>query len=97
MALGATHGDVATLVVKQGLLLTSIGVAAGLLGSFVITRMFTSLPLGMRRSLLFDVHPADPLILAAVSGTLAAVALLASFIPARRAAKVDPMVALRYE
>jgi putative ABC transport system permease protein len=51
----------------------------------------------MRRLLLFDVRPTDPLILATVSGTLCIVALLGSFIPARRAAKVDPMVALRYE
>ena len=97
MALGATHGNAAGLVAKQALLLTSIGVAAGLLGSFGITRLFTSLPFEMRRSLLFDVRPTDPLILAAVSGTLCIVALLASFIPARRAAKVDPIVALRYE
>ena len=97
MALGATHGDVTGLVVKQALLLTSIGVAAGLLGSFGITRLFASLPSEMRRSLLFDVGPTDPLILATVSGTLCIVALLASFMPARRAAKVDPIVALRYE
>jgi putative ABC transport system permease protein len=97
MALGATHGSVAALVVKQGLLLTSIGVAAGLLGALGITRLFASLPFEMRWSLLFDVHPTDPLILAAVCAILGAVALLASFIPARRAAKVDPMVALRYE
>ncbi|MBV9339905.1 MAG: ABC transporter permease [Acidobacteria bacterium] len=97
MALGATGGDVAGLVVQQALLLTSIGVAAGLLGSFGITRLFTSLPFEMRRSLLFDVRPTDPWILTAVSGILCIVALLASFIPARRAAKVDPLVALRYE
>ena len=97
MALGATHGNVAGLVVKQALLLTSIGIGAGLLGSLGITRLFASLPFEMRWSLLFDVKPTDPLILAAVSGALGLVALLASVIPARRAAKVDPIVALRYE
>jgi predicted permease len=97
MAIGASHGDVAGLVVKQALVLTLVGVAGGLLGSLGVTRLFSALPAEMRWSLLFDVHPTDPVIFAVVSGALGAVALLASFMPARRAAKVDPMVALRYE
>jgi putative ABC transport system permease protein len=97
MALGATHVNVAGLVVKRGLILTSIGVAMGALGAFGIARLLAELPFEVRWLLLFDVHPADPLIFAMVSAILVAVALLASFVPARRAAKVDPMVALRYE
>ena len=97
MALGATHGNVAGLVVKRGLILTSIGVAMGALGSFGVTRLLAQLPFEVRWLLLFDVHPADPLIFAMGSAILVAVALLASFVPARRAAKVDPLVALRYE
>src|ERR1700730_10326702 len=97
MALGASHRDVATLVVRQGLVLSLIGVATGLLGAVGITRALSSLPFQTRWLLLFDVRPTDPLIFAVVSVILAAVAVLATFLPARRAAKVDPMVALRYE
>ena len=97
MALGASHRDVARLVVKQGVLLTLAGVVVGLLGSFAITRFLSSLPFQVRWLLLFDVRPTDPLIFAAVSAILALVALTASYIPARRAARVDPMVALHYE
>jgi putative ABC transport system permease protein len=97
MALGASHGDVARLVVKQALVLTAIGIAAGFVGAVVVTRLFSALPTEMRWSLLFDVHPTDPVIWTAVCGTLAVVALLASFIPARRATRVDAIVALRYE
>jgi putative ABC transport system permease protein len=68
-----------------------------LLGAFAITRLLSSLPFQLRWLLLFDVRPTDPLVFAVVSAILAAVAVLASFLPARRAAKVDPMVALRYD
>ena len=97
VALGANRGDVSGLVVKQGLVLTLIGVAAGLLGAVGIARALASLPFEMRWLLLFDVRPTDPLIFAAGSAILVCLALLASYIPARRVAKVDPMVALRYE
>ena len=97
IALGATPGDVTGLVVKQGLWLIAIGVAMGLLGAFGTTRVLATLPAGMHALLLFDVKPADPSIFVAVSVVLSGVALFASYIPARRAAKVDPMVALRYE
>jgi putative ABC transport system permease protein len=97
MALGASKQDVAGLVVRQGLLLTSIGLTFGLLGALGIGRLFAGLPFQMRRLLLFDVRPTDPLIFGVVCSALATVALLASYVPARRAAKVDPMVALRYE
>jgi len=68
-----------------------------LIGALAIAGLFSRLPFEVRWLLLFDVHPADPLIIATVAAILALVALLASYIPARRAAKVDPMVALRYE
>ena len=97
IALGATHGNVSRLVVRQGMVLTSTGLASGLIGAFGLTRFLSSLPFQARWLLLFDVHPADPAIFAAVSVLLAVVALLACYIPARRATKVDPMVALRYE
>ena len=97
IALGATRGNVSRLVVRQGMVLTSTGLASGLIGAFGLTRFLSSLPFQARRLLLFDVHPADPAIFAAVSVLLAVVALLACYIPARRATKVDPMVALRYE
>jgi predicted permease len=97
MALGASHQEVSSLVVRQGVILTLMGVATGLLGALAISRFLSSLPFQVRWLLLFDVRPTDPLIFAVVSAILAAVSVLASFLPARRAAKVDPMVALRYE
>jgi putative ABC transport system permease protein len=89
VALGATRRQVLSLVLGQALLTAAAGVAAGLLGSLALTRLV--------RSLLFGVSATDPLTFLAVALLLTGVALAASFIPARRAAKVDPMVALRYE
>jgi predicted permease len=97
MALGASDRSVTSMVVHQGLLLALIGLGAGLLGTLAMGRIFSGLPFKVRLLLLFDVHPTDPLILASVSVLLTVVATLACFLPARRAAKVDPMVALRYE
>ena len=89
LALGATPSNILLLVLQKGMKLTLLGVAIGLAASFVFTRLMASL--------LFGVKALDPLTFAAVPLLLAFVALLACWIPARRAAKVDPVVALRYE
>jgi len=89
MANGAQSRDVLKLVVGHGLRLTLIGVAIGVAGSFALTRLIARF--------LYEVKPTDPLTFAAVSIVLTAVALAASYIPARRASKLDPMAALRHE
>jgi putative ABC transport system permease protein len=89
MAVGANRREVLWLVVSRGLGLTLAGLAFGMAASFGLTRLLGGL--------LFGVKPTDPTTLIAVTLLLTAVALLASYIPARRASKVDPMVALRYE
>ena len=89
VALGAQRNDILGLVVGQGFRLVLIGVAIGLVGAMAITRVL--------RSLLFNVSPGDPLTFVIVAALLTIVALAASWIPARRAMRVDPIVALRYE
>ncbi len=89
VALGATTRNVLAMVVSEGLKMTVVGLAVGLTGALALTRLMASL--------LFQVSATDPLTFAMVGFGLTAVGLLACFVPARRAAKVDPMIALRYE
>jgi putative ABC transport system permease protein len=89
IALGAQGRDVLKMIVGHGMLLTLAGVCLGLAGAFVLTRLMSSL--------LFNVSTTDPWTFIGVSLLLGTVALLACYIPARRATKVDPMIALRYE
>jgi putative ABC transport system permease protein len=89
MALGAQSRDVLRLIVGQGLKMVLLGLAIGLIGAAALMRVIASL--------LFGVTAKDPLTFAAVSLVLAGVALVACYIPARRATQVDPIQALRYE
>ena len=89
MALGAGRAEILRLVVSQGVKLVALGGVLGLAGAFAATRWI--------ESLLYNVPPRDPATLAGVTAVLALTALAACYIPARRATRVDPMVALRYE
>jgi putative ABC transport system permease protein len=89
MALGAGRGDVSRMILGEGLLLASIGIAVGVAGALALTRLL--------RSMLFEIKPTDPATFVGVAILLTLVALAACYIPARRAMRVDPMVALRYE
>jgi ABC-type antimicrobial peptide transport system permease subunit len=89
MALGAQCNDVLKLVFKKGLTLILVGVVVGVAGALALTRVLTSF--------LYGVTPTDPVTIVAICVLITAVGLVACYIPARRATKIDPMVALRYE
>ena len=89
MALGANAGDTLRMILREGLLVTSIGAGVGLLLAAGVGRLLASF--------LYKVSGADPIVFTAAPILLAAISLLACYLPARKAARVDPMVALRYE
>ena len=87
--MGAKQADMLRLVLVQAMKLTLVGVSVGLVGAFALTRVLSGL--------LYEVRPSDPFIFTVASVALALVALIASCVPARRAARIDPLLALRYE
>jgi ABC-type antimicrobial peptide transport system permease subunit len=89
IALGAQRADVIRLFIKQGMALVTLGVALGLAGAFALTRLMTSL--------LFGVSPNDPGVFAGAALLLSSIALLACYLPAKRATKADPLIAIRHE
>ena len=89
MALGARRGEIVRMVIRQGMVVALTGIAAGIAAAFGLTRLMATL--------LYDVKPTDPLTFAAVVIALTATSLLASWVPALKAARVDPLRALRYE
>jgi putative ABC transport system permease protein len=89
MALGAQAAGVLSMVLREGVVATAAGLGLGLAGALILARLMSTL--------LFGVKADDPLTFAAVALMIAAVAVLASYVPARRASRVDPMAALRYE
>jgi ABC-type antimicrobial peptide transport system permease subunit len=89
LALGANFPQLRNMVVRQAMLLAAVGIAIGLAAAYGLTRFMSSL--------LFDVKPNDPAVFGSVALLLGAVAFLASYLPARRALRVDPVVALRYQ
>ena len=89
MALGAQRGDVLRVVLEDGVTLAAIGIAAGVIGALALTRVM--------QNLLFEVTATDPVTFAGMSGLLAIVGMIACWVPAWRAARVDPVTALRWE
>jgi putative ABC transport system permease protein len=89
MALGAQHANVLQMVVREGMVMALAGIAAGLVGALAMSRVLASL--------LFGIEARDPATFALVASTLVVIALVACYLPARRATRVDPVVALRYE
>ena len=89
VAIGAQSRDVFRMVIGQGMFLAMVGVVCGLVGALALTRLMTTM--------LFGVEPNDPMTFATIAVLVIAVALVACYLPGRRATKVDPLVALRYE
>ena len=89
MALGARQGEIVRMVIRQGMVVALTGIAAGIAAAFGLTRLMATL--------LYNVKPTDPWTFAAVAIAMTATSLLASWVPALKAARVDPLCALRYE